>query len=75
MTSVLYQPFAFGAVVGAALRFGAVLSMLMPLTVVLALLPALSTAVPSTDWSAPSARCCGAGHRVDAGEAVLRRRR
>ena len=59
VTSVLYQPFAFGLVVGAALRFGAVLSTLMPLTEVLALLPALSVAVPSTVWSAPSARCCG----------------
>src|SRR5436190_9037240 len=30
VTSVLYQPLAFGPVVGAALRFGAVLSMLIP---------------------------------------------
>ena len=29
------------------------------MTVVLALLPALSVAVPSTVWSAPSPRCCG----------------
>src|SRR4051794_9201954 len=59
VTLLLYQPFPFGFVVGAALRFGAVLSTLMPLTEALALLPALSTAVPSTFWSAPSARCCG----------------
>src|SRR6478736_5961284 len=32
VTSVLYQPFAFGPVVGAALRLGAVLSTLMPPT-------------------------------------------
>ena len=59
VTSVLYQPFAFGAVVGAALRFGGVLSTLMPVTEVLAVLPALSVAVPSTFWPAPSPRCCG----------------
>src|SRR3954452_5928192 len=59
VTSVLYQPFLFGLVVAAALRFGAVLSMLMPLTAALALLPALSTAVPSTVWLAPWPRCWG----------------
>src|SRR3954452_21994367 len=59
VTSVLYQPLSLGLVVGAALRFGAVLSTLMPRTVVLALLPALSVAVPPTLWSAPSLRCWG----------------
>src|SRR5689334_9220768 len=34
---------------------GAVLSILMLLTVVLEVLPALSVAVPATDWLAPSA--------------------
>ena len=34
MTGPLYQPFAFGAVVGAPISVGAVSSMLMPLTVV-----------------------------------------
>src|SRR3954452_24417834 len=53
VTSVLYQPLSFGFVVGAALRFGAVLSTLMQLPEVLALLPALSTAVPSTFWLPP----------------------
>src|SRR6266536_4173062 len=47
-----YQPAAFGAVVGAPLRVGATLSILMPLTVALALLSALSTAVPVTAWFA-----------------------
>src|SRR6478609_7030086 len=59
VTFVLYQPLALGLVVGAALKLGAVLSTLIPLTVVLAALPALSVAVPSTDWSAPSPRCSG----------------
>src|SRR3989442_8168515 len=34
---------------------GAVLSMLIPETVVLVLLPALSVAVPVADWAAPAA--------------------
>src|SRR2546421_3065969 len=43
VTSPAYQPFPFGAVVGAPLIVGAVLSMLSGPTVVLALLPAAST--------------------------------
>src|SRR4051794_9018772 len=58
VTSVLYQPFSLGRVAGAALRLGAVLSTLMPLTVVLARLPAASVASPSTLWLPPSPRCC-----------------
>src|SRR5690349_14054330 len=54
VTGALYQWLAFGAASGAALRFGAVLSTLMPLTVLDAELPALSRAVPTTDWFAPS---------------------
>ena len=42
------------SVVGAALSWGAVRSMLIPPTVTLAGLPALSVAEPVTDWSAPS---------------------
>src|SRR6478735_9575028 len=53
VTSLLYQPFALGAVVGVPESVGAALSMLMPLTVVLVELSALSTAVPVTDWFAP----------------------
>jgi hypothetical protein len=48
----LYQPAAFGLVVGAPLNVGGTLSMLMPLTVTLAVFSALSMAVPVTDWLA-----------------------
>src|SRR5262245_61605979 len=54
VTLPLYQPAALGLVVAAALRVGLVKSMLMPETVVPALLPATSVAVPLTDWPAPS---------------------
>ena len=54
VTSPLYQPLPLAAVVGLPVRVGAVLSTLMPPTVVLAELPAASTAVPSSDWSVPS---------------------
>jgi hypothetical protein len=50
----LYQPFAFGAVVGAPLNVGAVLSTLIPLTVVLDEFPAASVALPVTDCAVPS---------------------
>ncbi|MBT2498202.1 hypothetical protein J7E25_03765 [Agromyces sp. ISL-38] len=53
-TSPLYQPFPLADVVGVPVRVGAVLSMLMPETPALAELSALSTAVPATDWFAPS---------------------
>jgi hypothetical protein len=49
VTSPLFQPFAFGAGEADALAVGEVLSMLIPLTVAEALLPALSSAVPVTD--------------------------
>src|SRR5436305_3878413 len=52
-TVPLYQPAPLGLVVGVPLRVGAVLSMLIPLTVALDWLSALSTAVPVTDWPAP----------------------
>src|SRR5437867_2328921 len=55
VTSPLYQPAALGEVVAAPLIVGAVLSMLIPETVVLVLLPALSVAVPVADWAAPAA--------------------
>jgi hypothetical protein len=48
-TSLLYQPAALGLVVEAPLRLGGFLSMLIPVTLVLELLSALSTAVPDTD--------------------------
>src|SRR5918992_1103589 len=48
------QPLPFGAVVGAPVRTGAVLSMLIPPTPSSFSLSALSTAVPGTVWSAPS---------------------
>ncbi|HEY5424193.1 MAG TPA: hypothetical protein VIK05_12005 [Ilumatobacteraceae bacterium] len=52
-TFELYQPFALAAVVGKPVSVGAVRSTLMALTVVDAVLPAGSTAVPVTDWFAP----------------------
>src|SRR5256885_9189952 len=55
-----YQPAALGEVVAAPLIVGAVLSMLIPETVVLALLPALSVAVPLVDWPVPSASVASA---------------
>src|SRR6185437_3651092 len=63
VTSLLYQPSALGPglVVGKPLSSGAVLSMLIPLTVVLALLPAASVAVPVMLWLLPSPRVTGAG--------------
>src|SRR2546425_1800908 len=54
VTSSLYQPAALAGVVGAPPSVGFVLSMLKPLTVRLALLPALSVAVPTALWLAPS---------------------
>ena len=54
MTSPRYQPAAFGAVVGVPASVGAVLSMLIPETVVDALLSAVSVAVPDAVWLAPS---------------------
>src|SRR4051794_21064534 len=53
-TSELFQPLALAAALRVAVVVGAVRSMLIPLTVVLALLPARSMAVPLTDWLAPS---------------------
>ncbi|RXZ68195.1 hypothetical protein [Agromyces albus] len=53
-TSPWYQPLPLADVVGVPVRVGAVLSMLMPETPALAELSALSTAVPATDWFAPS---------------------
>jgi hypothetical protein len=49
VTSRLYQPSALAATVGLPDSVGAVSSTLMPPTVVLAELPAASTAVPSRD--------------------------
>jgi hypothetical protein len=54
VTFPLYQPFPFAAVVGAPASVGGVLSMLRPDTVVDAVFPALSVAVPGTDCPAPS---------------------
>src|SRR4051812_40676967 len=54
LTSPLYQPLPFAATVGLPVSVGAVLSTLIPPTVVLAELPAASTAVPSRDWLVPS---------------------
>ncbi len=55
VTSPVYQPLVFlVGPLGVPLSDGADLSMLIPPTVVLALLSALSTAVPVTDWLAPS---------------------
>src|SRR5690348_8494995 len=54
VTSPLYQPLPFGPVVGEPEIVGAVLSTLMPLTVVDAVLPAASETSPVALWSAPS---------------------
>ena len=54
VTSPRYQPAASGAVVGSPTRVGGVRSMLIPSTVVLAVLPARSAAAPGTLWSAPA---------------------
>src|SRR6266511_427548 len=54
VTSPEYQPAALALVVGVPLRTGATLSMLTGPTVALAMLSALSVAVPSRDWPAPS---------------------
>jgi hypothetical protein len=49
VTFALYHPFAFALVVGAPVSDGAVLSMLIPVTLAAAVLPALSSALPDTD--------------------------
>lgn len=54
VTSSLYQPLALAEAVGVPVSVGAVLSMLMSLIEALAELSALSTALPGTDWPAPS---------------------
>ena len=55
VTLVLFQPLAFAPGEGVALALGAVLSMLMLLTLAgVALLPALSVQAPLTDWPEPS---------------------
>ncbi len=54
VTSPLYHPSPLGLEVGVPLKVGALLSMLMLLTVALALLPATSDAVPVTTWFSPS---------------------
>jgi hypothetical protein len=54
VTSVLFQPFAFAAGDCDALADGAVLSMLIPVTVAELVFPALSAQVPVRDWFAPS---------------------
>ncbi len=63
VTSALFQPPTLGAGEALGAAAGAVRSMLIPVTVVDALLPALSTTVPVTDWPAPSfARVTGPVH-------------
>jgi hypothetical protein len=54
VTLVPYQPAPLGVVVGAPDRAGCVSSMLIGETAVVDELSALSTAVPVTDWPAPS---------------------
>ena len=62
MTSPWYQPFAFGAVVGAPVIVGAVSSTSIPSTFAVSLLPAASTAVPVADCPAPSPKFTGVVH-------------
>ena len=54
VTSSLYQPSALALLVAAPLIRGDVLSMLMPVTWAVAWLSATLSAVPLTDWLAPS---------------------
>ena len=54
VTSPLYHPLSFGAVVAAPDSVGSVRSMSTSDTVAVAVLPALSTAVPVLLWPAPS---------------------
>src|SRR5450830_314937 len=54
VTLVLFQPWVLAGVALAKAMTGGVLSMLMPPTVVVLVLSALSVAVPLTDWLAPS---------------------
>src|SRR5881397_3929124 len=54
VTGPLYQPLAFGLVVTAPVMVGFVRSMLIPPTEAVSLLPAMSFALPVTDWPAPS---------------------
>src|SRR4051812_5045462 len=54
VTLPVYQRAALAGAAGAPDSVGAVLSMLILSTVALAVLPALSVAVPITFWSAPS---------------------
>src|SRR4051794_33904044 len=60
VTGPSYQPAPFGAVVGVPVNNGAVLSTLMSATVAVAVFPAVSIAVPVTDWPAPSSTETGA---------------
>ena len=71
VTSPVYQPFPFGGVVGAPLMVGAVLSMLIGPTVVLAALPAASFAVPVADWFRAFAERRRAAAADDARERVV----
>src|SRR5579864_9163909 len=54
VTGVLYQLLALGARSGAPMMVGGVVSMLIPLTVMPAELPATSFAVPEALWFVPS---------------------
>src|SRR5207249_54953 len=64
VTSLLFQPLALAAGLRLPLIAGPVLSMLIPETVALALLPALSVAVPVTLWLAPSALSVTSGGQL-----------
>lgn len=55
LNALLYQPLLSGARLGVPVAVGAVLSMLMPLTVSAAVLPARSEHAPEADCPAPSA--------------------
>src|SRR5438477_5633980 len=62
VTSSWYQPASLGLVVGAPLSVGGVVSTLISCSDVLAVLSALSVAVPVADWCAPSPNVCGPAH-------------
>src|SRR4051794_17584257 len=54
VTAVLFQPAPLAGGVRVQVRVGLTVSMLMPSTVAVVVLPALSTQDPSTAWPAPS---------------------
>src|SRR5688500_6506074 len=68
VTVALFQPAALASGLRLALMLGAVLSMLSPALVALAVLPALSLASPLRLWSRPSVLTRAGGEQVSTPE-------